>query len=145
MAARDWQIEIHDEGNRLPFLLDALWPCGAKIVIDHFGRPAPSQGLSDPGVSAALARADAGRLWIKLSAPYRCLGQPETYARRYLDAFGAAHLLWGSDWPWTQHAQGMRYRRTLDWLEQWLPAAPDRATVLDAAPARLFRFDTAIA
>jgi predicted TIM-barrel fold metal-dependent hydrolase len=136
-----WQIEIHTTGNNIPFLLSALWPSGANIVIDHFGRPDPAAGLADPGIKAMLARADSERIWIKLSGPYRCAGQPNLYARTFLDAFGAQRLMWGSDWPWTQHSEGMTFARALGWLSEWLPEEACRQTVLRDTPRALFGFD----
>src|SRR5258708_1469444 len=91
-----WQIEIHTSGKNIPFLLSALWPSGANIVIDHFGRPDPAAGLADPGIKAMLAKADSGRLWIKLSGPYRCGGPPDLYPPPFPPAFGAHRLVWGT-------------------------------------------------
>jgi predicted TIM-barrel fold metal-dependent hydrolase len=136
----DWQIEIHTTGKEIPFLLSALWPSGAKIVIDHFGRPDPAAGLADPGLRAVLEKADSGRIFIKLSGPYRCEGQPELYARAYLDTLGAQRLIWGSDWPWTQHHEGMTYAKSLGWLSDWIPDAAVRRIVLEDTPRSLFRF-----
>jgi predicted TIM-barrel fold metal-dependent hydrolase len=136
----DWQIEIHTTGKDIPFLLSALWPSGANIVIDHFGRPDPAAGLADPGIKAMLAKADSGRIWIKLSGPYRCEGRPDLYARAFLDAFGAHRLMWGSDWPWTQHSEGMTFTKALGWLSDWLSDEAVRHTVLEEAPRTLFRF-----
>jgi predicted TIM-barrel fold metal-dependent hydrolase len=142
-AEHDWQIEIHATGTHIPFLLSALWPSGANIVVDHFGRPDPAAALADPGVNAMLAKADSGRIWIKLSGPYRCEGRPDLYARAFLDAFGAHRLLWGSDWPWTQHAEGMTFAKALGWLSEWLPDEAIRHAVLAETPRALFRFEPA--
>jgi predicted TIM-barrel fold metal-dependent hydrolase len=137
-----WHIEIHTGGKDIAPLLSALWPSGANIVIDHFGRPDPAAGLADPGIKAMLARADSGRIWIKLSGPYRCAGQPNLYARAFLNAFGAHRLMWGSDWPWTQHSEGKTFAKALGWLSDWLPDEKVRHTVLDETPRALFGFGT---
>jgi predicted TIM-barrel fold metal-dependent hydrolase len=140
VAELDWQVEVHIEGARLPFLLDSLWRCGVNIVVDHFGRPDPALGLQDPGVKAMLQKADAGRIWVKLSGPYRCEGNTELYARTYIDALGAPHLLWGSDWPWTQHSEGMSYGKAFGWIERWAPEAEARSTILGRSALHLFKF-----
>ena len=140
-AEHDWQIEIHATGRDIPFLLSALWPSRANIVIDHFGRPDPAAGLADPGIKAMLAKADSGRIWIKLSGPYRCEGRPDMYARAFLEAFGAERLMWGSDWPWTQHSEGKTFAKALGWLSDWISDEAVRHTVLEATPRALFRFD----
>lgn len=141
VAALGWQIEIHIEGHRLPDMLMALWPSGANIVVDHFGRPDPKLGLEDAGVRAMLAKAESGRIWIKLSGPYRALGDTVAYARAYLNRFGPEHLLWGSDWPWTQHSDGMSYDKAQDWMNDWIPDAQVRNSILGSSAAKLFRFD----
>jgi predicted TIM-barrel fold metal-dependent hydrolase len=141
VAALGWQIEIHIEGSRLPSLLAALWPCGANIVVDHFGRPDPKLGLKDPGVLAMTDKAEAGRIWIKLSGPYRSLGDTAAYAQDYAEKFGAEHLLWGSDWPWTQHSDGMSYEKAQSWMREWVPNAHERNRILGPSAAKLFRFD----
>ncbi len=68
------------------------------IVIDHFGRPGPD----DAGLVTGWA-ADP-RIHMKLSAPYR-VRHPDIrgLAGRIVEAYGAERLMWGSDWPWTQH------------------------------------------
>jgi predicted TIM-barrel fold metal-dependent hydrolase len=141
VAKLGWQIEIHIEGHRLPDMLTALWPSGADIVVDHFGRPDPKLGLEDAGVRAMLAKAEAGRIWIKLSGPYRALGDTVAYAKAYLDSFGREHLLWGSDWPWTQHSDGMSYKKAQSWMNDWVSDAQTRDSILGSSAAKLFRFD----
>ncbi len=135
-----WHIDLHADARYLPLLLDALWPGGAAIVIDHFGRPDPQQGMSDPGIRALLDRADSGRIWVKFSGPYRCGGDANAYAAAYLKHLGADRIVWGSDFPWTQHGEGMSFRKSRDWLDTWIPDVNQRRKVLGATAAKLFNF-----
>ena len=139
VTALNWIIEVQALGTDLPEALACVWPCGAPLVIDHFGRPDPSRGAQDRGFRELVRLAEQERLWIKLSAPYRTTdGLLEDHARRLLELFGPGRLLWGSDWPWTQHEEGMAFWRSLDWLERWVPDAESRDRVLGETPARLF-------
>jgi predicted TIM-barrel fold metal-dependent hydrolase len=143
LVERNWQVQVHVEGARLPTLLPSLLDTGVRIVVDHFGRPDPAQGTRCPGFQALLRAAETGRVWVKLSAPYRLGGGDAfAYAAALLAAFGPERLLWGSDWPWTQHEDGMAYAYTLEWLAQWIPDEAVRRQILWETPARLFGFET---
>ena len=112
VAARGWQIEVHAEGCHLAPVLDALAGLGTALVVDHYGRPDASLGLACPGFQALLATPP--NVHVKLSAPYRF---GTTDAGLYRDALlanlGPDRLLWGSDWPWTQHEQGQDFAALL--------------------------------
>ena len=85
-----------------------------------------------------MARARA--VWVKLSAPYRLNGaDPAALAARWLDSVGEQSLVWGSDWPWTNHESDNNYGRLRDGLDRWVGAARARAIVWDNA-ARLYGF-----
>ncbi|HET7096745.1 MAG TPA: amidohydrolase family protein [Casimicrobiaceae bacterium] len=141
LAALDWHAEIYVEGPRLPALLTPILDAGVKVVVDHFGSPDPALGVACPGFRSLLAGVRDGRAWVKLSAPYRLGGaDPRPYAQALLEA-GSDQLVWASDWPWTQHGDGMSYGKALGWLDDWVVDAAARARILDATPRKLFRFD----
>ena len=141
VAALTWQIEVYALSADIPGVLDALRPSGARVVIDHFGRPDPELGLDDPGFKTLLAGAAGGRLWVKMSGPYRLEGgDAEAYAGALMEAFGPKRLLWGSDWPWTLHSEGKVYGETLAWLGDWVPEPAARAEILGPTPFALFGF-----
>jgi predicted TIM-barrel fold metal-dependent hydrolase len=85
-------------------------------------------------------------VWVKLSAAYRsvrgesgvAIGQSLTSA--LLDSFGAARLVWGSDWPHTQHQRLIDYDASRDALDRWIPDASLRTIVLRDSARALFRF-----
>ena len=114
IAARGWQIEVQAEGPAWTQILTALADFDAPIVADHFGRPTPSLGVQCPGFQALLAAGRTRDLYIKASAPYRCGGaSTAAYTEALLDRVGPERLLWGSDWPWTQHEGAHRYADTI--------------------------------
>lgn len=110
------------------------------MVVDHFGSPDPASGLTCPGFRCILSAFDTGRLWVKLSAPYR-VGEAmaKTYAQHLPHAGGAGRLVWGSDWPWTQNEAGRSYGQCLRWLEDWVPDSEQRHRILGATALELFR------
>jgi predicted TIM-barrel fold metal-dependent hydrolase len=138
VARAGWHIELHAEARNLPPMLDALWPSGVAIVVDHFGRPDPHQGMRDPGIRALLDKAGSKRIWVKFSGPYRCGGDINAYAEEYLRHLGAGRIVWGSDFPWTQHSKGMSYQIAREWLDTWIPDPDLRRQVLGASAANLF-------
>lgn len=152
LKALDWHLELHREAADLPALLDAALPAGCRIVVDHFGRPHAAQADGDPGFAALLRRAASGRVWVKLSAAYRnARGVPQAdaqgaraCARALLEAFGPERLVWGSDWPHTQHQDQADYARSLGALADWVPDAAQRRRILGETAAELFRIPPAI-
>lgn len=140
-AARGWQVEVQARGPVLAATLAFLMPRVERIVIDHFGLPASEDPAGDPGFAALLDAAASGRVWVKLSAPYRFAGvDAKAVGRRLMASFGAARLMWGSDWPWTQHEAAMNLKLAREWP---LPAAltpADTDAVLDGTARRLFGF-----
>jgi predicted TIM-barrel fold metal-dependent hydrolase len=50
--------------------------------------------------------------------------------------------VWGSDWPHTLFEKTVDYSTQRRLLDEWLPEAADRMTVLRETPARLFAFSS---
>ncbi|MGN6579603.1 MAG: amidohydrolase family protein [Bordetella sp.] len=140
--ALDWHVEIHAQAERLPALLPDLLAAGCRIVVDHFGRPGAAGDLAP-----LLRHADTGRVWVKLSAPYRNWADDgvgraaaRQAARELLDVFGADRLMWGSDWPHTEHRDRTRYAASLAWLGEWLDDPVLLRRVLADTPRAFFKF-----
>ncbi|HTP95240.1 MAG TPA: amidohydrolase family protein [Burkholderiales bacterium] len=137
IADLDWHVHLHDEGPRLPRPIAALEAAGVKLVIDHFGRPDPAQGVNGEGFKAVLRSIERGRTWVKLSAGYR-LASPALAvecARVLLEHAGPERLLWGSDWPFAAFESKVRYRDTVENFAAWVP---------DAAARRIIGGETAL-
>lgn len=122
-----WHVELHIEGHRLPGVLSLLLDRCERIAVDHFGLPDPGSPFSCPGFQALL-QAPPDRVWIKATAPRRVfsdLGNAAAAARcaelfwTLEDRLGHGALLWGSDWPWTQHANGQSFADTIGWHRDW--------------------------
>lgn len=124
VADMGWHIQVHDHGYRLAETLPLLMATGARIVVDHFGRPNPATGRDGPGYQAMLKAAETGRLWVKLSAGFR-LHSPEfasAMAGALLADLGPDRLVWGSDWPFAGFEGGVTYAQARSTFEQWVPA-----------------------
>lgn len=106
----DWQVELHAPPHYLIRMLPMLTGFSGDVVIDHFGRPDPEKGLDDPDYREFLSLLDPRQHWVKTSGWYRLAQDSEAgaeraqVARRLLEDLGMGErLLWGSDWPHTQH------------------------------------------
>lgn len=146
VAQRGWLVELHREARDLAQLAPALLDAGVRLVIDHFGRPDPEQGVNDPGFRYLLEIAQTKSVWVKLSAAYRNggvdTGNKIAVAALPLlrQAYGLEHLLWGSDWPHTQHERITDYAQECRRLTALLPDPFEREQVLGAAAAGLYQF-----
>lgn len=140
---KGWLIELHQHARLARESARALIDAGATLVLDHFGLPDPQRGADDPDWRALIALGETDRLWVKLSASYRCGAHGRDVARACVpilfDALGAHHLMWGSDWPHTRFETRQSYADACACLAAIVPDAAERLAVL-RAPAELFRF-----
>jgi len=145
--ALGWHVEVHREAVDLHAVVGPLLAQGCTVVVDHFGRPNPRIGANDPGFGYLLSMAATGRVWIKLSAAYRSAPGDDgtvlgtTLASQLLDAYTPDRLVWGSDWPHTQHQQLVDYDATRRALDQWVPDAAQRELILTRSARALYRFE----
>nr|WP_116342449.1 amidohydrolase family protein [Cupriavidus taiwanensis] len=140
--ALGWHVELHthdgDGGMVLARLDAALGDAGTPVVLDHFGRPGAT-GMADAIFEVAAAVRARRPVWVKLSAPYR-LPSPHdwtTLAQAWREVVGDDRLLWGSDWPWTNHEAPVRLdecRQLAAW--QGLPGEGEAAQAALSAALR---------
>lgn len=98
-----------------PFVETTFSQFGLDLVTDHFAllkgsSMLPEKYMNDPtaqpGFTAVVELVRSGRLWIKLSAPYRVSEMAPSFpdlkylVRALVDA-NKHRVLWGSDWPHT--------------------------------------------
>jgi predicted TIM-barrel fold metal-dependent hydrolase len=147
LNALRWHVEVQANAADLPVVLDALLAQGCTVVVDHFGRPDAQLGARDAGFRDLLSRAASGKTWVKLSAAYRSAQEADgtenaiALADALLAAFGPERLVWGSDWPHTQHRHRIDYDGAANALHAWVRDDAARHAILTASAAELFRFE----
>jgi 2-pyrone-4,6-dicarboxylate lactonase len=154
-AAKKLAARVARLGWHAQFLLDienfpdfdriaAEFPC--DMVIDHMGRPDVVKGVGAPGFQALIRALKSGRVWSKLSAPYRTSRAPIPYDditpfARALVAAAPGQLVFGTDWPHVMMEGEMPNTGTLvERLVVWVPDEATRTRILVDNPARLYRF-----
>lgn len=148
IGEQGWHLELHRQVADIPALVRALQPYGLNIVIDHFGRPDARRGLGQPGFAELLTLGGQGKVWVKVSGIYRLAGAPDenlAFARSALCAleahYGAERLMWGSDWPHTQHESAISFATAVQQFDALgCSARLCQALLVDTARA-LFGFE----
>ena len=139
-------IELHAPPAYLLHLLPQLAQYQLQVVIDHFARPDPSKGLEDPNYQALFKLLNPQQHWVKVSAYYRlaaCEQQLDVAQKAFaqLKSQGMLHrLLWGSDWPHTQHEQWVSYDKVLAMFKRIVSDPSEQALILGLNAAVLFDF-----
>ncbi|MFV3406721.1 MULTISPECIES: amidohydrolase family protein [Pseudomonas] len=148
IGEQGWHLELHRQVADLPALVRALRPYGLDIVIDHFGRADARRGLGQPGFAELLTLGGEGKVWLKVSGIYRLEGTPREnlrFAQQALGAleahYGAERLMWGSDWPHTQHESTVNFSSVVEQFEALGCSAQLRQALLVDTARALFRFD----
>lgn len=144
----NWQVEIHAESQRLPEILPDLLKSGVNIVIDHFGKVSEPKGTECDGFKYLLETAETGRVWVKVSAWYR-LSKSDSVAfklakdaaTKLLQHFGAKRLLYGSDWPHTQHESYPHVGNCRQIFDELIENPSDREMILSTTAVELFGFE----
>jgi len=139
LGALGWHVEVHTDVGGLPQAL-AWLPAHLPLVLDHMAKP-DRVSARDATVQAVLRRHRSSPVWVTLSGAYRLAGRPAAaLARLWHAELGPDHLLWGSDWPCTNHEEQADYPRLAHSLQEWLPEA-DWRRVRVANPAALYGFE----
>jgi len=146
LADLDLFIQVQAEHDQLVDLRPLLERCGARILIDHCGRPTPGRGTDQAGFQAVLALARTGRAAVKLSGFQKFSTQPPPHddTRPFLDALIDAYTLdaclWASDWPFLKAPQRIDVGPLLRDVERLLPDARDRRRLWWDTPRRWLGF-----
>ncbi len=148
IAPLGWHVQVQLDGRSLPEREAMLARLPCTLVIDHVGKflePVPPE---HPAFRALLRLVDAGRTYVKLSAPYEVSkAGPPAYddvgalAKALVQA-APERMLWASNWP---HIGTPRERypdeaQLLDLLLEWAPDEAARRRILVDNPARLYGF-----
>jgi predicted TIM-barrel fold metal-dependent hydrolase len=146
LAALDMFVDVQVEHDQLCTLLPLLVASGARILVDHCGRPTLAAGLDQPGFRALLDLGRTGRAYVKLSGFVKFSHEPAPYAdtRPYvhalLDAFTLDRCLWASDWPYLRAPVRVDYGVLLAVTLALFPDPADRRTLMWNTPRELFGF-----
>jgi predicted TIM-barrel fold metal-dependent hydrolase len=133
-----WHLEVHTDQGALPQVLAQL-PADLPLVVDHMAKPNEANPR-DATVQALVHRAQQVPTHIKLSGAYRLGGVEATsLARVWLHELGVHALLWGSDWPCTNHEHLANYEALFAVLDAWV-GAQHVDQVLNENPERLYGF-----
>lgn len=138
------QIQLRDE--QLLTLRPLLEASGAKLLIDHCGRPDAKAGVAQAGFAALLDMARHERVVVKLSGYSKLSNQPfpypdaQPYVQALLEAFTPQALVWASDWPFLRASDRIDYGPLLGLFERWVPDAAAQRAILWDTPQRLFGF-----
>jgi predicted TIM-barrel fold metal-dependent hydrolase len=147
LVALGWHVELHREVADLPQLVRQLLPFGIKLVVDHFGRPDARLGVAQRDFAELLDLGLSGQLWLKVSGIYRLGGSPAQnleFARQAMpllqQSFGLHRLVWGSDWPHTQHETSVDYPAVIEQRQALGWSTPVAQALLIDTPRALFGF-----
>lgn len=141
-----WHIELHCPPAYLIQLLPALAQYDVPVVIDHLGRLPSDQAVDSPEYLQFLSLLNPEQHWLKLSGLYR-FAHAENAVERAQDIYARLkqqgmlqRIVWGSDWPHTQHESETDYTRNWHLLHQVVPDETERQLILSDNPCRLFGF-----
>lgn len=105
VADHDLVVQVYVDLPLVEALADIVAASPVPVVLDHFA------GARIPGVDVGTGLdplrqlLDTGKVWIKLSAPYRVTARPDFAdiepLLRTLIAANPDRLVWASDWPHT--------------------------------------------
>lgn len=126
--AMGWHVEVQVEGHRLNSIVDSLLKTNTRIIVDHFGLPSSVDPNQFTNLNTIL-KDSSPNVCVKVSAPYRvyrhlplqqAVDKCGELASQLLESIGDQRLIWGSDWPWTQHENSQSYNDCFNWGKQWL-------------------------
>lgn len=121
MQKLGWHLEVHTDQGKLPEVLAQL-PSDVSLIVDHMAKPLEATA-QDPSIAALVKHAQNAMTHVKLSGAYRLAGVDALAAARVLfNELGPSALLWGSDWPCTNHEQFAHFDRLVKQACEWIGA-----------------------
>jgi predicted TIM-barrel fold metal-dependent hydrolase len=116
-----WHLELHTDQGQLPHVLRQL-PSDVPLVIDHMAKPSQATA-NDPSLLSLKTRSRLAPVFVKLSGAYR-LGRVDSaqLATLLFHELGPGALLWGSDWPCTNHEQLADFEKLITQAHEWIPS-----------------------
>jgi predicted TIM-barrel fold metal-dependent hydrolase len=154
VAPLGWHVQTYTNLAILSALHDTILGLPTTLVVDHFGRPQAVRGIEQPGFESLLALLRSGKVYVKISAPYRISLEPHypdvaPIARAMIDA-NPDCVVWGTDWPHPGAAKRdpaviEPFRpeddgAALNRLAGWTKNRTELQKILVDNPARLYQF-----
>jgi predicted TIM-barrel fold metal-dependent hydrolase len=154
VAPLGWHVQTYTNLSILAELHDTILTLPTTLVVDHFGRPKAALGTAQPGFAELLALLRSGKVYVKISAPYRISQQPHypdaaSIARAMIEA-NPDRVVWGTDWPHPGAAKRdpaviEPFRpedngEALNRLAGWTKNRSELQKILVDNPARLYQF-----
>jgi len=139
----DLHIELFLEDKLQEQVVPHILASGATLVLDHFGNPDPILGINSASFQNTLRGLGDGRIWVKLSAPYRLGHLDGIPIQPYIDALLAANpkqLVWASDWPWVSHENQFTYADSIRWIQSSVGSEAVWEDIFIHNPKSLFHF-----
>jgi predicted TIM-barrel fold metal-dependent hydrolase len=139
-----WHLQVCIDVDAQPQLLERIVDMGAPVVVDHIGHLPAERAAESPGFASLVSLVREGRVWAKLSGPYRLTAQRSGFSdvRPLVDRLVQANpsrLVWGSDWPHPSIAAPMVNDTDLANLAcEWLADPTLRQAVLVSNPTTLY-------
>jgi len=151
MAARvhdfGWHVQLQMDGRHLAERETLLRRLPGNLVIDHTGKFLQPVGVDHPGFRSLLRLVEAGRTWVKLSAPYETSKQGPPYymdvghLARALIAEAPERMLWASNWPHPSARDNPPDDAVLlDVLRYWADSDETANLILADNPAAVYGF-----
>jgi D-galactarolactone isomerase len=148
IAPLGWHAQVQLDGRLLPERQTLLRSLPCTLVIDHVGKFLEPVPPDHAAFRVLLGLVEAGRTYVKLSAPYEVskvgpplFGDVGALAKALVKA-APERMLWASNWPHIGTPRE-RYRDEallLDLLLDWAPGEADRRKILVDNPAGLYGF-----
>ena len=148
VKAFGWHVQVQLNGWELPQHEQRLRRLPLDVVVDHIGKyidPAPP-AVDDPAFRSLQRLLDAGRCWVKLSAPYESSRRSPpacddvALLARALVLSHPERCVWASNWPHPGRVPTPSNATMLDHLLAWADDEPTRRRILVDNPAALYGF-----
>jgi D-galactarolactone isomerase len=149
VAALNWHIQLNLSAAEYAAQEKLLLGLPVTLVVDHMANIPGQDGIKSPAYAALRRLLDAGRTWIKVSAPNSASQSgPPAYADRSaialaLIAAAPERCLWGSNWSFPSDNPKPDPVLMLDILGQWVTDPALRHRILVENPERAYGFDPA--
>ena len=152
IKSRNWHIQLNTTLPVIAAMKDVLAASPVTLVFDHFGNAKEELGVGQPGFSDLVSLVKSGKAYVKISVT---AGPRENYSyftplAQMLISTNVDRMLWGTNWPHPNSADGSTSKVTPLWqvddglvfnlLPTWAPDAAVRKKILVDNPARLYEF-----